>query len=212
MILTTSKIQIAIIKAWYSIALKAVQYYGGLAVGINNSCLLKQIRLLRAYVEILKNFKIVGSTITCSCCVEGDYTVLLNDLSELTEAKIQFSSDNTGSMYYNDISYPFTYFYDSDNKIIVIQFSTLIDPSTDEPYILNLNDVNFTDNCSFEPGTVSPIEVGVIEEINGIPIIVNNVYGNWDGNITIYEPDGVTVLPFSGPFVNTLSSSILFNN
>jgi hypothetical protein len=82
MILTPLNIQVAIIKAWYSIALKSVKYYAGLAVGINNSCLLKQARLLRKYVEILKNFTIVDSTIECSCCIEGDYTVLLNDLSE----------------------------------------------------------------------------------------------------------------------------------
>jgi hypothetical protein len=194
MILTTSKIQTAIIKAWYSIALKAVKYYGGLAVGINNSCLLKQIRLLRAYVEILRNFKIVGSTITCSCCIEGDYTVLLNELSELTEAKIQFGCDNSGSMYYNEISYPFTYFYDSDNQKIVIQFSTLIDPSTEDPYVLNLDGVAFTDNCSFEPNTISPIEVAVIEEVTDDPVTADNIYGDWDGNITIYEPDGVTPL------------------
>ena len=194
MILTPLNIQVAIIKAFYALAKKSVKYYTGLALGKNNTCLFKEIRLLRAYIEILRNFEIVGSTITCSCCIEGDYTVLLNELSELTEAKIQFGCDNNGSMFYNNISYPFTYFYDSDNKIIVIQFSTLIDPSTDNPYTLNLDDVTFTENCSFEPGTISPIEVGVIEPVDGTPIIVNNVYGNWDGNITIYEPGGVTPL------------------
>jgi hypothetical protein len=194
MILTSNKIQTAIIKAYCCMASKAIKYYAGLAVGKNNACLLKEVRLLRAYIDILKSFKIVGSQTICNCCIEGDYTVLLNDLSELTEANIQFSSNNTGSMYYNDISYPFTYFYDSNNKIIVIEFSTLINPSTDEPYILNLNDVNFTDNCSFEPGTVSPIEVGVIEEVTETPVTVNNIYGNWDGNITIYEPGGGTPL------------------
>jgi hypothetical protein len=194
MILTPLNIQVAIIKAFYALAKKSVKYYTGLAFGKNNTCLFKEIRLLRAYVEILRNFEIVGSTITCSCCVEGDYTVLLNELSELTEAKIQFGCDNSGSMFYNSISYPFTYFYDSDNKIIVIQFSTLINPSTENPYALTLDEVVFTDNCSFEPNTVSPIEVGIIEPIDGTPIIVNNVYGNWDGNITIYEPDGVTII------------------
>jgi hypothetical protein len=194
MILTPLKIQIAIIKAWYSIALKSIKYYGGLAAGINNTCLFKEIRLLRAYVDILKNFEIVGSTITCSCCVEGDYTVLLNELSEATTAKIQFSCDGTGSMYYNNIGYPFIYSYDSNNKKIVIQFSTLINPSTDIPYVLNLDTVEFTENCSFEPNTESPIEVAVIDEVLGIPVTVNNFYGDWDGNITIYETNGVTIL------------------
>jgi hypothetical protein len=194
MILTPLNIQIAIIKAWYSIALKSIKYYGGLAVGINNSCLLKEARLLRAYVDILKNFEIVGDKTVCSCCIEGDYTVLLNDLSELTEAKIQFGCDDTGSMYYDNISYPFVYSYDSNNKKIVIQFSTLINPSTDDPYILNLDDVNFTEDCSFEPGTVSPIEVAVIDEVTDIPVTADNIYGDWGGNITIYEDDGITVL------------------
>ena len=208
MILTPLNIQVAIIKAFYALAKKSVKYYTGLAFGKNNTCLFKEIRLLRAYIEILRNFEIVGSTITCSCCVEGDYTVLLNELSELTEAKIQFGCDNSGSMFYNSISYPFTYFYDSDNKIIVIQFSTLIDPSTDNPYALRLDEVNFTADCSFEPGTISPIEVGVIQTVGGTPIIVNNVYGNWDGNITIYEPDGVTLLDIV-PNPLTIPSNIL---
>jgi hypothetical protein len=119
---------------------------------------------------------------------------LLNELSELTEAKIQFGCDNSGSMYYDEINYPFTYFYDSDNQKIVIQFSTLINPSTDEPYVLNLDGVEFTDNCSFEPNTISPIEVAVIEEVTDDPVTADNIYGDWDGNITIYEPDGSTVL------------------
>ena len=75
MILTPLKIQMSIIKAYYSLALKTIKYYGGLAIGINNECLLKEARLLRKYVEILKNFDIVGSTITCSCCLEGDCIV-----------------------------------------------------------------------------------------------------------------------------------------
>jgi hypothetical protein len=188
MILTPLKIQTAIIKAYYNLALKTIKYYGGLAIGINNECLLKQARLLRKYVEILKNFDIVGSTITCSCCVEGEYTVLLNDLSELTEAKIQFNCDDTGGMYFNSINYPFTYYYDSNNKKIVIKFSTLIDPSTTLPYVLTLDDVNFTSDCSFTPGTISPIEEALVEEVTGIPVTIDNFYGTWDGNITVYTP------------------------
>jgi hypothetical protein len=118
---------------------------------------------------------------------------LLNELSELTEAKIQFGCDNSGSMYYNEISYPFTYFYDSNNQKIEIKFSTLLNPSTDEPYVLNLDGVEFTDNCSFEPNTISPIEVAVIEEVTGTPVTADNIYApvpnGWNGNITIYNPD-----------------------
>lgn len=193
MILTPLKIQLAIIKAWYSIALKSVKYYGGLAIGINNECLLKEARLLRKYVEILKNFKIIGSTINCSCCVEGEYTVLLNDLSELTEAKIQFNCDGTGYMYFNSTGYPFNYGYDEINKTILINFTTLIDPSTTLPYELFLEDVQFTDNCSFTVDEVSPIEEALVDEVTGIPVTIDNFYGTWDGDITIYESDIVTI-------------------
>lgn len=194
MILTPLKIQLAIIKAWYSIALKSVKYYGGLAIGINNECLLNQARLLRKYVEILKNFKIIGSTITCSCCVEGEYTVLLNDLSELTEAKIQFNCDGTGYMYFNSTGYPFNYGYDEINKTILINFTTLIDPSTTLPYELFLEDIQFTDNCSFTVDEVSPIEEAIVDEVTGIPVTIDNFYGTWDGDITIYLPPPVSTI------------------
>ena len=193
MILTPLKIQIAIIKAWYSIALKSVKYYAGLAVGINNSCLLKQARLLRKYVEILKNFTIVDSTIECSCCIEGDYTVLLNDLSETTEANIQFGCDTEGYMFFNDVGYPFTYYYDEPNSKVFLKFTTLINPSTELPYELNLEDVAFNNNCDFTTSTLSPIEEATIEPITNPPV-TNDEWINLDGNISIYEPDGTTLL------------------
>jgi hypothetical protein len=191
---TPLKIQLAVIKAYYSMALKSIKYYAGLAVGKKNDCLFKEIRLLRSYVEILKNFQIIGSTTTCTCCIQGDYTFLLNVLSELTEARIQFGCDNSGSMYYNNTSYPFNYYYDEDNSNLVIEFLTIINQTTLQNYILNLNNVSFTDDCSFTVTDQSPIEVGVVEEVTGIPVTVDNMYGTWDGNITIYEPDGITVL------------------
>ena len=190
--LTPLKIQLAIIKAFYKLAIKSVKYYGGLVGGVNNTCLFKEIRLLRAYIDILRNFTIVGSTITCSCCVEGDYTVLLNDLSEVTETKIQFGCDNSGSMYYNNTSYPFIYFYDHGNQRIEIKFTTILDSITDEPIVLNLINIVFTENCSFNTDTISPVEVAIIAEIEEPAVTVNNIYGNWGGNITIY--DGVTVI------------------
>jgi hypothetical protein len=193
MILTPLKIQVAIIKAWYSIALKSVKYYAGLTVGINNSCLLKQARLLRKYVEILRNFTIVDSTIECSCCIEGDYTVLLNDLSEVTEANIQFGCDTEGYMLFNGVGYPFTYYYDEPNSKVFLRFTTLIDPSTELPYELNLENVNFSDSCNFTTSTLSPIEEATIETIENPPV-TNDEWINLDGNISIYKPDGTTLL------------------
>ena len=114
MMLTPLNIQVAIIKAFYALAIKSVKYYTGLAFGKNNTCLFKEIRLLRVYLEILKNFKIVGSTITCCCSVEGDYTVLLNEDLPVTITDIQFGCDNQGYMVFNNIGYPFTYWYDNN--------------------------------------------------------------------------------------------------
>ena len=122
--LTPLDIQVAIIKAFYALAKKSVKYYTGLALGKNNTCLFKEIRLLRAYIEILKNFEIVGSTITCCCSVEGDYTVLLNSDLPVTNTPIQFGCDNQGYMVYNNVGYPFTYWYDEPNNKIVIKFTS----------------------------------------------------------------------------------------
>ena len=139
MTLTPLNIQIAIIKAWYSIALKSIKYYGGLAVGINNSCLLKEARLLRAYVDILKNFEIVGSTITCSCCIEGDYKFNQNvDVDVLSG--IQFNSDNTGVFYTNDILNTFTWGYSNGNLILELENNELI----------NYTGITFTEECNIE--------------------------------------------------------------
>lgn len=175
MILTNTKIQTAIIKAWYSIALKSIKYYGGLAIGINNSCLLKQVRLLRAYVDILKCFKIVGSTPTCNCHIEGDYTVELVDGVEITSSPIQFGCNNQGYLVYNGTGYPFTYYYDSNNSLIQINFTTIEESIT-------LEDVQFTDNCNITNGqtTQSPIEMTEFE-VTGTPVIVEG----YDGSLVI---------------------------
>jgi hypothetical protein len=137
MILTTSLINTTILKAYYSLALKSIKYYTGLALGKNNTCLFKEIRLLRAYLDILKNFKIVGSTTTCICCIEGEYTVVLSDDSI---GKLQFSDDDTGYLYSGGVGYPFTYYYDNYNNQIVMDFG--IDSQ-------ELTSVTFTSSCSF---------------------------------------------------------------
>jgi len=189
MILTPLNIQVAIIKAFYALAKKSVKYYTGLALGKNNTCLFKEIRLLRAYVEILRNFEIVGSTITCNCCVEGDFNVLLNSDLPVTDTPIQFGCDNQGYMVYNGIGYEFTYFYDDANKKIVIDFSGVLND-----VVITITDVQFTDTCDITGNAVSPIEVATIDEITEPPVTVDNDFGTWDGNITIYESDGSTEL------------------
>jgi len=187
--------------AKFRLAKQTVKYYAKLAVGQKCEQTLKKLRLMKYYIKLLEAFKIVGDVTVCECVIEGEYTVLLNELSELTEAKIQFNSDDTGYMYYNATAtgYPFNYSYDSRNKQIVIQFSTLINPSTEDPYVLNLDGVEFTENCSFEPNTESPIEVAVIEEVTEPPVTADNIYAplpnGWDGNITIYQPDDTVLTP-----------------
>jgi hypothetical protein len=194
MILTPLKIQIAIIKAWYSIALKSVKYYAGLTVGINNSCLLKQARLLRKYVEILRNFTIVGSTIECSCCIEGDYTVLLNDLSEATEANIQFSCDNQGYLVFNNVSYPFTYIYDPSNNTLKIDFLDI----NDNQIIMDLQDIQFTDGCNITNSTGSELEVATIT-VTGTPVTAENEYGDWSGTLEVIADDSTPIYTLTIP-------------
>lgn len=182
MILTNTKIQTAIIKAWYSIALKSIKYYGGLAIGVNNSCLLKQIRLLRAYVNILKCFKIVGSTPTCNCHIEGDYTVELVDGVEITSSPIQFGCNNEGYLVYNGTGYPFTYYYDSNNSLIQINFTTIEESIT-------LEDVQFTDNCNIRfNNSISLLETSTFI-VENPPTILEGL----NGSITILDDLGTPI-------------------
>ena len=111
MILTPLKIQTAIIKAWYNLALKSIKYYGGLAIGINNDCLLKQARLLRAYIDILKCFKIIGSTTKCNCCIDENYLVTLDNGLIYN---FQFLNDNTGTLFNNALGGIFSFDWSQD--------------------------------------------------------------------------------------------------
>jgi hypothetical protein len=191
--LTPLKIQLAIIKAFYKLAIKSVKYYGGLVGGVNNTCLFKEIRLLRAYIDILRNFTIVGSTITCHCCVEGDYTVELVNGLEITNSPIQFNCNNEGSLVYNNVEYPFTYYYDPNNNLIQIDFST-IDES------ITLENVEFTSECNITNGqtTSSFIETATFE-VTGIPITVENAYGDWSGNLTVLDDNDDPVYSLTIP-------------
>lgn len=139
MLLTNTKIQTAIIKAWYAIAIKSIKYYGGLAIGINKPCLLKQIRLLRAYVDTLKCFEIVGSTTVCNCCIEGDYKFNQNINVDILSS-IQFNSDNTGVFYTNNILNTFTWGYSNGNLILKLENNNII----------NYTGVTFTEECNIE--------------------------------------------------------------
>lgn len=190
MILTPLNIQIAIIKAFYALAKKSVKYYAGLALGKNNTCLFKEMRLLRAYVEILKNFEIVGNTIACNCCIEGDYTVLLNADFPATNTPIQFGCDNQGYMVYNNVTYKFTYWYDEPNQKIVIDFTGALDTIT-------ITNVVFTSTCTIVGNSASSIEGATLETIETPPVTVDNAYGNWDGSIYIYE-DSLNTEPIFG--------------
>lgn len=179
---TPLKIQLAVIKAYYNMALKSIKYYAGLAIGKKNDCLLKEARLLRAYVDILKNFEIIGSTIECNCCLEGDYTFLLNDLSETTLSNIQFSCDGTGYLVFNGVGYPFIYIYDPSNNTLQINLVDIYDNSI----TINLAQVQFTDACNVTnyndevtPGLGSPLLIAT-NTVTGIP-------ENLDGEISVLD-------------------------
>ena len=137
MILTQSLINTTVLKAFCVLGTKAIKYYTGLAMGKNNTCLFREMTLLRVYIDILKNFEIVGSTTTCICCIEGSYTVVLSDDSI---GNLQFSADNLGYLYSGGVGYDFTYYYDNNNNIIVMDF---------EIGSQVLTAVTFTSTCSF---------------------------------------------------------------
>jgi hypothetical protein len=122
MILTKTLINTTVLRAFCALGAKAIKYYGGLAIGKNNTCLFKEMNLLRVYIDILKNFKMVGSEISCCCEIEGDYDTLLNNLSNATESPIQFNCDGTGYMIFIGDPYTFTYSYDEVHKVMTIKF------------------------------------------------------------------------------------------
>jgi hypothetical protein len=120
-------------------ASKAIKYYAGLAVGKNNACLLKEVRLLRAYIDILKSFKIVGSQTICNCCIEGDYTFYQNiDVDSFSN--IQFSCNNTGLFYSNENSFTFEWNYLDGNLMIKLENDDII----------NYTGVSFSEECNIE--------------------------------------------------------------
>jgi|LakMenEpi03Aug12_release.lakeMendotaPanAssembly.Ray.scaffolds.fasta_scaffold63336_3 hypothetical protein len=158
MILTTSLINTTVLRAFCALGAKAIKYYGGLAIGKNNTCLFREMTLLRVYIDILKNFKIVGSEISCCCEIEGDYDTLLNNLSNATESPIQFNCDGTGYMIFIGDPYTFTYSYDEVHKVMVIKFDIpsisytsyfdVVDPGINKYYEFKLDGVVVYSNTS----------------------------------------------------------------
>ena len=158
MILTTSLINTTVLRAFCALGAKAIKYYGGLAIGKNNTCLFKEMTLLRVYIDILKNFKIVGSEISCCCEIEGDYDTLLNNLSNATESPIQFNCDGIGFMLFNGDPYTFTYSYDEVHKVMVIKFDIpsisytsyfdVVDPGINRYYAIQLDGIVVYSNTS----------------------------------------------------------------
>ena len=149
MILTTTLLNTTVLKAYCSLAAKSIKYYTGLAIGKNNTCLFKEMSLLRVYIDILKNFKIVGSEISCCCEIEGDYDTALNNLSDITISPIQFNCDGTGYMLFNNDPYTFTYSYDKAHQVLMIEFNVpnviytshfdVMDSGLTEPYAVTLD-------------------------------------------------------------------------
>ena len=194
MILTNTLINSAIAKAYCCVAKKIVRYISLLVVGKNNKCDFKDVKLLNKYIDILQNYEIAGDKTTCVCGVNGDYTVLLNELTEFSEAKIQFNCDNTGGMFFDNQQFPFTYVYSEVSNALVIRFDNLFsNPPTDtENTILTLQGLVFEQDCTFEPNTVSPIEVAEVI-VTGTPVTVNYVNPfdvqvfNWDGELFVTD-------------------------
>jgi hypothetical protein len=180
MILTPLNIQLAIIKAFYALAKKSVKYYAGLAFGKNNTCLFKEIRLLRAYVEILKNFEIVGSKTTCCCEISGDYTFLFNNDQPGNITQLQLACDNTGTLVYNNNTYNVAYYYDANNQKLV----ATINDFTEEPndVILTFDNAVFDSSCNVTLSETSPFIYSEIDDIS----IPSTFFG---GSIILFDDE-----------------------
>lgn len=134
MILTKTLINTTVLKAFCALGTKTIKYYTGLAMGKNNTCLFKEMTLLRAYIGILKNFEIIGTIPTCCCSIEGSY--LFNETGSPSSFPIQFLCDNIA----NNGEASFLYDYDISNKTLTWyqESSTPI-----------FTDITFLDNCNF---------------------------------------------------------------
>lgn len=175
--ITKEEICTLVSKAKCSLAKKTVKYYANLAVGKKSKSKFNELLVMRYYINLLEAFKVVGDIETCNCCIKGDYAVELVNGVEITNSQIQFGDNNEGYLVYNGTGYPFTYYYDSNNSLIQIDFTTIEESIT-------LEDVQFTDNCNITNGqtTQSPIEMTEFE-VTGTPVIAEG----YDGSLVIVD-------------------------
>jgi hypothetical protein len=202
MLLTNSKIQTAIIKAYYNLALKSIKYYAGLAIGVNNTCLLKQARLLRMYISILKCFKIIGSTTECNCCIDGNYSVTLdNNLIY----NFQFLNNGTGTLVTPWNTYSFTYQFDCKTSKLYISFPTIFEIYYES--ITTITELNFPQDevitVIIDGDTVYTSDAGFdnledfIEDFNQ-SLVGSFMYINDDGFVVVKSIQEVENLEISG--------------
>jgi hypothetical protein len=202
MLLTNSKIQTAIIKAYYNLALKSIKYYAGLAVGVNNTCLLKQARLLRMYISILKCFKIIGSTTECNCYINGNYSVTLdNNLIY----NFQFLNDGTGTLITPWNTYSFIYQFDCKTNKLYISFPTIFEIYYES--ITTITELNFPEDevitVIIDGDTVYTSDAGFdnledfIEDFNQ-SLVGSFMYINDDGFVVVKSIQEVENLEISG--------------
>lgn len=189
--ITKEEITTLINKAKCYLAIASFKYYLNLSNGVNASKVKKKLKLISYYIKLLQAFKIIGEIENCNCSVIGDYKVKLANESEMTLSPIQFNSNGTGYLIFNNVGYPFTYSYGETNKIITCSFSTLeSDPGV--PLVVTFGDIEFTDECNILNVTQSPIE-----QTNVIPNALPAP--GFDGEISILDeslnPTGTLVIP-----------------
>jgi hypothetical protein len=173
--------------------------------------------LLRVYIDILKNFEIVGTITTCCCSIEGDYKVILpNDKIYY----FQFSCDDKGYLVTEDNGgYDFTYSYDETNNQLIMSFDvdysyqsyfTLTAGGGVTTYTVLLDGVIIYFNPSIEYADFiddfnSTNTYGYFLTVDGSLTIITKTGFYTSGNIEILESDSVFILKLemldTGPLI-----------
>lgn len=181
MILTQEIIDSTITKLNYMIAKKVVKYACNIAIGKKLNCLLKEIKLLKLYKQILCNFEIVGEPHSCSCEIPGEYAFDEIEINDSGESKIQFLKDGTGTLVNPAGTFAIEWGY--QEGLLMIKLPNDV--------IITYNTVTFDTECNIE----------FEDQDNGYSFLATIdaptdalVYDGYYGVMQVIKPNGSTIL------------------
>ena len=167
--ITKEEINILITKAKKVYSKKTVLFWLKTAFGNYNNKEFLQLRKMKFFINLLEGFEIVGEPHQCNCCIEGTYNAeLIKDVPS-SVAQFQFNDNYRGYMYFNEVGYPFSYSYTTQNKLVIkFDLETMAN--------IECDDLLFTSTCSLsnDNETDSPLNESIFEVTN--PAIENPLY------------------------------------